>query len=248
MVSYRDEFDTPEKAHRYETVEYAESAYATILSKIEADLLRAEIEKLRRAKKHIDYLDFACGTGRIIALLEPYADTATGIDISTSMLALAARKTKKARIIAADITAAREIEGRYDFITAMRFFLNAEAPLRIAALAALAARLRDAESRLVINNHANLYSHKILLWPFHKFRELTGMRPKYHYLTRRQISRLADQTGLEIVHVHGYGQLSAKLTGLLPRKLIEMIESRLTDFPVLRNFGVNQIYVIRPRQ
>ena len=248
MSGYRSEFDTPEKARRYETVEYSETAYGSILWNIEQTLLLNELNKVRTTKQHIDYLDFACGTGRIISYLERYVETATGIDISESMLAIASEKIKLARIICADITRTPEIEGRYDFITAMRFFLNAEQPLRIAALIALRKRLRDRESRLIINNHGNLYSLKIILWPYHKLREWAQVEPRRHYLTQGSLTRLADQAGLEIVEVHGYGQLSAKAAKLMPQNLVETLERSLADFPILKTIGVNQLYVMRLRR
>jgi len=248
MPNFRSKFDTPEKACRYETIEYSETAYGSILWNIEQALLLNELNKVRMTKRRIDYLDFACGTGRIISYLERYVDSATGIDISESMLAIASGKVKSARIVCADITRTPEIEGRYDFITAMRFFLNAEWPLRIAALMALRARLRDRESRLVINNHGNLYSHKIILWPYHRLREWARATSRQHYLTQRDVKRLADQAGLEIVEVHGYGQLSAKAAKLMPQNLVETLERSLADFPILKTIGVNQLYVMRLRR
>ena len=61
------------------------------------------------------------------------------------------------------------------------------------------------------------------------------------------MKRLADQAGLEIVEVHGYGQLSAKAAKLMPQILVETLERRLADFPVLKKIGVNQMYVLRLR-
>jgi SAM-dependent methyltransferase len=247
MSSYRNAFDTPEKALCYETVQYSETAYGSILQYIEQTILLSELNKVRSTKRRIDYLDFACGTGRIISNLERHVDSATGVDISESMLAIASGKTASARIMCADITQSPEVEGSYDFITAMRFFLNAEQPLRIAALSALRARLRDRESRLVINNHGNPYSHKVILWPLHKLREWTQAAPPRHYLTLRDVRRLADQAGLEIVGFHGYGQLSGKAAKLMPQHLVESLERRLADFPILRRIGSHQMYVLRLR-
>lgn len=245
MQNYRSEFDTPKKAQRYEYAEYSADAYSSILWRIEQLILVAELSKLRAVKSQIDYLDFACGTGRIISYLEGHVDRATGIDVSENMLAIASQKIERAKILCMDITRTTEIESKYDFITGMRFLLNAEPPLRAAALNALRDRLRDKESRLVINNHGNLFSHKILMWPYHRIREWLHNESPRHYLTHQAIVDLADRAGLEIESVHGYGLMGAKSLNVLPRKLIEHVEYRFSKLPILREIGVNQIYVMR---
>ena len=42
-------------------------------------------------KRIENYLDFACGTGRILAHLEPHARQSVGLDLSESMLEVAAQ-------------------------------------------------------------------------------------------------------------------------------------------------------------
>ena len=50
------------------------------------------------------YLDFACGTGRILDVLAPLARDVTGLDIAASMLAEAARLVPRARLVQGDLT------------------------------------------------------------------------------------------------------------------------------------------------
>ena len=72
------------------------------------------------------YLDFACGTGRILGHLAPYCESALGVDVSASMLDVARRKVKRAEIIEADLTRDDRLCGQeFDLITAFRFFPNA---------------------------------------------------------------------------------------------------------------------------
>jgi SAM-dependent methyltransferase len=247
-ADYRSKFASPEAAARYDLVEYKEKSYAAALWNIEQQILLAELHLTRRRIGHIDYLDFACGSGRILSLLEPHVDSATGVDVSQDMLNIARDRTGGARLIRTDITVDVEpMPTKYDFITAFRFLLNAEPELRHAAVGALARRLRDRNSRLIINNHGNFYSHRMLMWPYHQFKWMSAAQPMPRYLVRAQVQVLFDSAGLEIVAMHGIGFLGAKAHKLLPYKYSLWLESRFADAPILRNIGVNQIFVVRLR-
>src|SRR6266568_3188375 len=50
------------------------------------------------------YLDFACGTGRIISSIEQFATYSCGIDISESMLQSARSKSSKSVFFCLDLT------------------------------------------------------------------------------------------------------------------------------------------------
>src|SRR4026208_757151 len=49
------------------------------------------------------YLDFACGTGRIMELASPHFAETVGIDVSEAMLAEARRRLPTARLIQVDV-------------------------------------------------------------------------------------------------------------------------------------------------
>ena len=107
------------------------------------------------AGKDVDYLDFACGTGRVLAFMEKETQSATGVDISKSMLEVARENVTRAEVIEGDLTRATVLPGReFDLITAFRFFPNAEDQLRQDAMNALAKRLKPG-GFLVFNNHKN---------------------------------------------------------------------------------------------
>ncbi len=246
-TTYRSQFEAAAKAEEYDHVHYGRDSYSEVLWEIEKDQLAAIVADLGRDHDHIDYLDFAAGTGRIIAFLEDKVDTAVGIEISEAMVERARQRLCKGRMICRDITSGdSEIEGQYDLITMFRFVLNAEPTLRIAAVKALAARLRDTTSRLVFNNHGNLVSHKLPLWPYHALRGLgRGYRTAGNYMSHRQIGRLMDAAGLHIERVVGCGFLSAKSMRVFSRDRLVNIERRLARAGALQRFGVNQMYVAR---
>ena len=245
--TYRQQFEDPSKAAAYEQTQYAARSYADLLWEIEKQQLADLITEVRKTHEHIAYLDFAAGTGRIIQFMEDKVDSATGIEISQAMVDLAMDKLKKARMLCRDITASdAQVEGQYDLITTFRFILNAEPGLRFKGIKALTARLKDGSSRLIFNNHGNLFSHKLLLWPVHALRRLgKGYIPEGNYMTHRQVLGMADEVGLEIERVAGCGLLSAKALGLLGYDRALRYERRLSRSRVLRRFCVNHMYVAR---
>ena len=245
--TYRDQFSAAAKAKEYQTVHIGHGSYSDLLWEIEKQQLTTVLDEMRRTRDRIDLLDFATGTGRIIGFLESRVDSATGIDVSAAMVQLAGEKLTGARMFCKDITAPDdEIEGTYDLITAFRFALNAEPALCLAALKALAARLRDDSSVLVFNNHGNPFSHKLPLWPYHAVRRLGGgYVPEGNYLTNRRARKLAEAAGLRIERVEGCGLLSAKSLRVLGFERVLGLERSLARYRLLRPLAVNQMYIAR---
>ncbi len=245
--TYRSHFTDRSKAAEYDRAQYAPGTYAALVNEVEQEQLAEIVAGLRRTHDRIDYLDFAAGTGRIIGFLEDRVESATGIEISEAMSEQARERLRKATIICTDITApGAAIEGRYDLITAFRFLLNAEPGLRLAALRALAARLRDERSILVFNNHGNLFSHKLLLWPWHRLRRLgRGYQPEGNYMTNGQARRLAARAGLVIERTLGCAQLSPRIARILPQAVVNGLERRLSGSGLTGRLGAHQMYVAR---
>ncbi len=248
MKTYRDHFADEKKAAEYDSQQYRAGSYGEAIWQIEQMQLAALVKRFRQSHPQIDYLDFAAGTGRLVSFMEGLVDTSTAIEISESMLAVARTKTKKTRLICTDITAPdAALEGRYDLITAFRFVLNAEPSLRISALKALGARLKDSDSRLIFNNHGNTFSHKLLSLPVYKYRHWRcGYMPEGNQLSHGQVKRMAAEAGLAIESRWGSGLLSSKALRLMSYDRICRIEERVSGIRLLTKLGVNQMYVARP--
>jgi SAM-dependent methyltransferase len=244
--SYKEKFTTPLSARNYEKL-YSPETADDLLWQIEQEHLNKVIGQLRKKLTRIDYLDFACGTGRIISFVEPQVDSATGIEISPDMIEIAQKYVKDASLQCRDITSDdAEIENKYDLITTYRFILNAEPALRVAGFKALAARLKDQSSRLVFSNHGNPWSYKALMWPIHFSRQyLFGKKREGNYLTNRQARAVVDAAGLEIVDVTGVGFISPRIVKLLPFSWCQKIEAALAGKPLLQSLGVNQLFVCK---
>lgn len=246
-LSYRERFQLRDDAARYDQRIYRSGTIDDLLWQVEQRLLTDIVARFR--SKHpgpVAYLDFACGTGRILSHVAPLVEQATGIDVSAAMLGRAGEKAPRAQLLCKDITAAGEpIEAQYDLITSFRFLTNAEAPLRAAALQGLARRLRDERSLLAINIHANRHSYKAALAPLHWAQaKLTGAAPP-QYLSVSQVTRELAAAGLRVERAIGAGFVPGKLLGLLPRAFALQMERALAGRRWLERFGVNQLFLCR---
>ena len=162
-----------------------------------------------------DYLDFACGTGRVLSHVEPHFRAAVGLDISADMLAVASERVPDATLVQADATRnpAALQHRRFDFVTAFRFFLNAQPSLREAAMAFLASTLRDESSRLLFNVHGNRYSTRALLAA-----KALITREQFASMSVRDSIELAARHGLEVVEWYGIGSYDKSLLRLMPMR------------------------------
>ncbi len=246
-TTYRKQFDKTDKAKEYDADVYGLNSYSDLLWQIEQSQLETIIKELRDTHETIDYLDFAAGTGRIISFMEDKVDSATGIEISQAMIDRAREKLTRGKMICADITAEDSVvEGTYDLITTFRFVLNAEPNLRQAGINALAKRLKDDNSILIFNNHGNLLSLKLLLWPLHKIRGLgKGYRTAGNYMTNGQAHRAAEKAGLKIIKTIGCGFFGGTIAKILPTKILTSLERAFANSRLLRPVCVNQLYVAK---
>jgi SAM-dependent methyltransferase len=245
-VSYREQFAESARAAEYERRQWDGVSYPSLIWELERAWLDRYLASSAVPSEQMDYLDFACGTGRVLAHLEERVRSARGIEISAAMLDIARQKVHRADLVCADITATPEVEGRYDLITCFRFLLNAEPALRRQAMRGLAARLKDGNSRLVFDNHGNLTSYKALRWPGSVLRR---GQPVYesagNVLSHTDVLRVLADAGLEVVARHGYGLLSGKAPQVFGYDPVLKLERRLAGAPVLERLGVHQLYVCR---
>jgi SAM-dependent methyltransferase len=245
--AYRHKFVGERAAVKYDTVNYAPGTKSDLLWQVESELLERLVREMRRVHQRVDYLDFACGTGRILSFLERSVDRATGIDVSPAMLKRAAAKVNGATLLCRDITAdGAEVEGRYDLISCFRFLKNAEPALRLGALRQLARRLRSPASLLVVNVHGgNPFSYRALLLPYHWLRALLTRQKFGDYLSNREVRSILAQAGLRVERVIGYSFISGHLLKFLPFSRALSMERRLVGVPLLQALGANQLFLCR---
>jgi predicted TPR repeat methyltransferase len=198
-------------AKDYDAKLFAPGSFDAAIWEREQRLLDRIVQE--RVPRRQSYLDFACGTGRVLSHVERNFETAVGLDISPTMLAVAGERVRTATLVQADATRDQQaLQGqRFDFISAFRFFLNAQPSLRDAAMAFLASALRDDDSRLLFNVHGNRYSTRALVAAKAKV-----TREQFSSMSLRESIELAARHGLEVVEWHGIGSYDKALLRILP--------------------------------
>lgn len=195
--SYVDSHKDPSKGQQYDEW-YATDPWNRYLWGREQEVLR-QLLREQFGGTPIDLLDFACGTGRITAALEPHVRSAVGVDVSASMLGQARRKLTRTELIEGNLLEAPLLrDRRFNLITAFRFFVNAEPSLRNGAIKALAPHLAD-DGCLVFNNHQNLGSAYIQLTK--AYARVKGFKFA-NTLSIAECEALVRSVGLEITHIY----------------------------------------------
>lgn len=226
---------------------FFEQPYRAVMWEIEQTILRDLLERHCPEPGRARLLDFACGTGRVLGLLEPLVGTAVGVDVSPSMLAVAERGLRRATLHCVDITTNDRLDhARFDVITAFRFFPNAEPELRDAVMAKLS-RLLAPGGILVFNNHRRCGSlgHRLqrLLFSLRIKRNPRNM----HCMADAEAAELARRHGLVIASQHNYGVLPVlkESRPILPAGLIRAVERRALGRSMAGRATGYTIYVLR---
>lgn len=237
--SYRGAFVGDAEVAHYETQVYHAGSYDSWMWQMQADYVGTVLD--RRFPRGIDrYLDFACGSGRVLATVAPRAERALGVDVSDKMLALARQRVPAAVLQQRDITVESDVGERFDLVTAFRFFLNAEPDLRRDALRALHSRLED-DGLLIVNLHGNPWSMRCL---GASIRRLVLRQPTHH-LSLRTFAALLGETGFEIQEWRGFGLLVPRVFKTFGPALPQAAEALTRRFPALQNVCVDLVVVCR---
>lgn len=200
-----------------------------------------EIVKDFFGPQEIHYLDFACGTGRILGAMKDQVHRCLGIDVSAGMLDQCRQKFPDACLIQADITRDDVLVGQqFNLITAFRFFPNAQPQLRREALDALAWHLAP-DGVFVFNNHRN---HSC---PLFRLARLLGRR--LHTMHAREINDLLEYVGFEIVRTYAFGSLPAYDTHpmWIPAAVHEVADRQVNRLGWGTALCQNTIYVCRKK-
>ena len=248
-ISYSNRFQQPDAVAAYEADEYATDSYASRIWQLERPVLERILEKFRQMNSGpLRLLDFACGTGRVLAALEPLVDEAEGIDISENMVAVAQTKCRKARLQVGDILARPELlQKNYDVISSFRFLLNVEPEMRRRVLCQLRTVLREPGGLLLVNVHGNSRSlrHPAILW--RRWRERTEQKnTMLNEMSPAEARQLLTACGFEIVHQFGFGVLPPTLYRTPLRRVVFAVDKLFAGENRWNSCSIDMLFVCRP--
>jgi ubiquinone/menaquinone biosynthesis C-methylase UbiE len=232
------------ESHKSKGRDYHDTFVAADLKPHRAMLWRLEQRALDRllgkhlGTRKIVQLDFACGTGRILAHFQGKVDAATGVDVSPSMMEVARQVAPNAELIQADLTQQDVLGDRqFNLITAFRFFPNAEPELRHAVIRVLARHLAS-DGILIFNNHKNRDS-----LPRRAARVL-GREAADSTMTHEEVEQMLREAGLRIADVVPLASLPFSDNHLLmPIPVLEFVERRISGMRALAGIAQDLIYV-----
>ena len=209
----------------YDGVMYRPGSYDAHIWSIQRPMVEGIARRMGRSGR-LRALDFACGTGRILEAVEPFAAYSCGMDTSREMLDAAAQRCTRSDLVLGDVLANNgAFVEPFDLITAFRFFLNTEAEMRLPVMSTLSGLLSGGESRLVFNVHGHRPSALVFT---SMYRRMRGW-PPVTSMSTRQIRALVADAGLEIVEWRGYGLLPPRLFnsrfGAVARRLDTMLSA-----------------------
>lgn len=248
---YAERFSQPADVRSYDALEYAAGSYAQCLWELQQPWLAGVLRQQRDRAPGLRLLDFACGTGRILSFAEEFAAESHGLDLSAEMVKVAANRCRKSELFVGNVLAEPELlRGPYDVITAFRFLLNVEAPVRVAVLRALRQRLRRPDGLLIADVHGSSRSlrHPAIVWK----RLLRRLRPTparvdqmLAELSPSETRRLFAETGWTVIAQHGFGVMPPTLYRTPLRGWARAIDQRCAGQPAWRNVSINIISVCR---
>jgi SAM-dependent methyltransferase len=248
-IGYAQRFQAQADVGYYDLVEYRAGAYASCIWDLQRPVL---LEMLRRQQtavgRPLSLLDFACGTGRVLAFLENFVATAEGIDISPEMVAVGRQKCSRSRLRVADILAKpAALAAQYDVITAFRFLLNVEPEVRRRVLRRLREALRAPDGLLLVNMHGNSRSlrHPAILW--RRWRERA--RPSGAMLNEMspgETRTLLRECGFEVVRQVGFGLLPPTLYRTPAHGLARVVDQCLAGQPGFNEWSIDLLLACRP--
>lgn len=240
--SYRTSHASTKAALWYDQIVYAPGSFDSWLWEREKQELLILIERYLRAPSACRYLDFACGTGRLLQLLERRFGESTGVDVSAQMLAIAQSRLDRSTLLLGDLTLDSSLlRGPFDLITAFRFLLNAEPLLQHAALAALRERLTQS-GFLIVSVHGNAWSLRAVSATARRHllrqRNVNQMSPK-------GLRRLLSDEGFELEEMVGFGVLPPQLFRALGPRIADSVSRWFEGSRHLRMNCIDLIAVAR---
>lgn len=239
MESYRKRFQAPNAAELYH-----ESLQKRIDWRLWEELIVPELYQVLTKLKNLGaekYLDFACGTGRVIDVSGSIFPHTTAIDISPQMIKFASSRHENVSFIVADVTAEPSlILERFDCVTIFRFLLNAESSLRRQALSWLSKHVEPG-GYLVGNVHLHsLIVAGMLAMTSHRF-----FGRSVSYLSRKETETLLEKAGFKVEEWRGYRILPTLMGRSLLGDSVQLKGEKLCKKLGLGVIGSDQMFVAR---
>jgi SAM-dependent methyltransferase len=239
---YSTRFTNKIAAEEYEKNVYSPESYSSDIWQLQIPVLLKIIRTFKLSRGPIKLLDFACGTGRILSLVENEVFQSDGIDVSAFMTDLARAKCEKSNFFVGNLIEQPDMLSKdYDVITCFRFLLNTEAANRIAVLKVLRERLAAKNGILIVNIHGHSRSFRSLAL---LYRRLVH-NEQHVQMSRKEIKSLFYDSGLRIVEEYGFGILPPLLYKTPLRKPAKWIDNFCHKFSFLRMFSIDLLYVCK---
>jgi len=244
-IDYRKSHTKEGKGENYDK-SFDTSDYRQFVMRWEKSVLQKITSEI--VERTENYLDFACGTGRITRLNEDNFTNSFGIDISGTMLQEAENKLKKTKLIHQDITKNNPFEtNQMDYITSFRFFLNAEPRLRSDVLEQLF-KILNPKGYFVFNIHNNktIFSQTISILAILK-KKLEG---KY-FIPQNSFSisdtrKLLKQHNFKIIKIYHNSVIPVKSENIKTSySKYSKIERLFSNIELSKYFSKNVIYVCK---
>jgi len=220
--------------------EFLKNPYRSTIWELEQETLNIFLEKYFKNTLIPRYLDFACGTGRVLQYFEDKTISAMGVDVSDNMLKIARQNCSKAKLIVADITRTDVfLNDKFDLVTAFRFFPNAQESLRKEAAKVLSQHINN-KGYLVFNNHMNAHSL------FYRMVKFANRKNHKLGMSEDEIKEFLKDTDLKIIHKYHIGLLPIyDKKPILKKKYIKWIEKKFMKLPFnfIGDLSQNIIYV-----
>ncbi|MEJ0088422.1 MAG: methyltransferase domain-containing protein [Limisphaerales bacterium] len=246
--SYTERFQQKDEVSSYDEAEYRAESYASWMWRLQRPVLERLVKEFRASQsKPVRLLDFACGTGRVISVLEQLVDASDGVDISENMVAVARGRCSKARLLVGNVLTEPELlQPSYDLISCFRFVLNAEPELRRRILQRLRQGLRSPGGLLLINMHGNSRSlrHPAIVW--RRGREGAKGDVMLNEMSPVEMERLLETSGFEIVRRFGFGMLPPTLYRTPLRRVAGAVDRSLAGEHFWNGWAIDILYLCRP--
>ena len=241
-ISYSKRFQQSDAVAAYEAKEYGFGSYSAQVWQWQKPVVENILREFRQSyPAPVHLLDFACGTGRVLASVESLVDFADGIDISENMVAVARTKCGKARLQVGDIMTQPELLlEKYGVITCFRFLLNVEPELRLRALQRLREVICAPDGLLVVNVHGNSRSlrHPAILW--RRWRERAqSTDAMLNEMSPTEARHLLRECGFQVVRQFGFGILPPTFYRTPLRGLAAAVDKSLAGDNCCNDYGID---------